>query len=158
MHGLIFETSICYWQDQPDSEPIVGRLAAAAGAMRRRWLGGREPPSVSLSPSLSVPSRARSPVGGTRQAHGSAGWLACLLACLLAERAGLTPPEEAGLAGPLGLSGQGTCPPRTGRRPVTLDDGGLWTARVGVPPRATLAARVGRLAHLSAALCLCGVC
>lgn len=35
LHGLIFETSICYWQDQPGSPPVVW------GAERWRWGRGR---------------------------------------------------------------------------------------------------------------------
>jgi hypothetical protein len=35
MHGLIFETSICYWQDQP------GSLCGARGARRRPLDGAR---------------------------------------------------------------------------------------------------------------------
>lgn len=35
MHGLIFETSICYWQDQPGSGTEISRRLAA-----------RQPPSA----------------------------------------------------------------------------------------------------------------
>lgn len=34
LHGLIFETSICYWQDQPGS-PQDGRPARRPGAVHR---------------------------------------------------------------------------------------------------------------------------
>jgi hypothetical protein len=45
LHGLIFETSICYWQDQPGSPPEPGTRRArrqskggeGAGTGRRRW-------------------------------------------------------------------------------------------------------------------------
>ena len=49
MHGLIFETSICYWQDQPGRRPVVRlrahRPAPASEGLprrgaRRRALGG----------------------------------------------------------------------------------------------------------------------
>lgn len=33
MHGLIFETSICYWQDQP------GRSASEAGTREKKGRG-----------------------------------------------------------------------------------------------------------------------
>ncbi len=48
MHGLIFETSICYWQDQPGSlfccfffGPAVRCAAATVLVMRRLRLLGR---------------------------------------------------------------------------------------------------------------------
>lgn len=35
LHGLIFETSICYWQDQPGSpQSPVGRPTRALGELR----------------------------------------------------------------------------------------------------------------------------
>lgn len=45
MHGLIFETSICYWQDQPGKERERSRDAAGGGRERERESereGGRE--------------------------------------------------------------------------------------------------------------------
>lgn len=43
MHGLIFETSICYWQDQPGKERERSRDAAGGGREREREReGGRE--------------------------------------------------------------------------------------------------------------------
>ena len=43
LHGLIFETSICYWQDQPGS-PVVFASAPpepwwCLGRERERWVG-----------------------------------------------------------------------------------------------------------------------
>ena len=34
LHGLIFETSICYWQDQPGSPPSAGQRAAGTAPAR----------------------------------------------------------------------------------------------------------------------------
>ena len=34
MHGLIFETSICYWQDQPGRPPVAQRRGPRSGAGR----------------------------------------------------------------------------------------------------------------------------
>lgn len=49
MHGLIFETSICYWQDQPGSrrscagsEPAKGRRPAPGSPPSAAWQGRRE--------------------------------------------------------------------------------------------------------------------
>lgn len=41
LHGLIFETSICYWQDQPGSPSAFARPAAGTPAPARA-LGRRE--------------------------------------------------------------------------------------------------------------------
>lgn len=62
MHGLIFETSICYWQDQP------GRSAGESG---RESTGGR--PSV--SPTRAGRAGARKPGGarGAGRARGGGG-------------------------------------------------------------------------------------
>ena len=43
LHGLIFETSICYWQDQPGS-PWDGRSSRSRGAVRWDGFAGRRPP------------------------------------------------------------------------------------------------------------------
>lgn len=51
VHGLIFETSICYWQDQPGSPGVGrGRPSAAGGgrAARRRCGQGWAPPAAVL--------------------------------------------------------------------------------------------------------------
>ena len=65
MHGLIFETSICYWQDQPGSR-ATGH--DPTGPARRRPLSLL--PSLSLACSLGfpvwpLPGRRRRPPGRT---------------------------------------------------------------------------------------------
>jgi hypothetical protein len=49
MHGLIFETSICYWQDQPGcysfsvrAAPAAAAEAAAATTSGRGFVGGKK--------------------------------------------------------------------------------------------------------------------
>ena len=47
LHGLIFETSICYWQDQPGSPRTAGSAAGNARPTRASGLGlfcGADPP------------------------------------------------------------------------------------------------------------------
>ena len=75
MHGLIFETSICYWQDQPGSP---GSCANRTGALSRKREGGE--PGVSgdgfcsrlslfggaLCPTRAASARA-SAAGGARE-------------------------------------------------------------------------------------------
>lgn len=70
MHGLIFETSICYWQDQPGSR-ATGH--DPTGPARRRPLSLL--PSLSLSPARSAfPSGpCRVDGGGRRGERLSAG-------------------------------------------------------------------------------------
>ena len=72
MHGLIFETSICYWQDQPGRSavsqrqrappegrrrPAVGRTCRARGGTRARTRRRRQP----------TPSGAQKPAGPGRK-------------------------------------------------------------------------------------------
>ena len=69
MHGLIFETSICYWQDQPGSPPLSAS-AAAAGACggRRARVRADEGGDPRGPPPHLVPGRERSgPAGRARQ-------------------------------------------------------------------------------------------
>lgn len=55
LHGLIFETSICYWQDQPGSPHRAGSVGEA-------WVGGSgwapRPPRVFVSVGGPVPENA----------------------------------------------------------------------------------------------------
>ena len=46
MHGLIFETSICYWQDQP-GDLINARIPPAKGVGARRHVLALELPQLS---------------------------------------------------------------------------------------------------------------
>ena len=53
MHGLIFETSICYWQDQPGRPPVPPRVLSPARAVpgglpTRDALGVGAPPAALL--------------------------------------------------------------------------------------------------------------
>ncbi|XP_058017514.1 collagen alpha-2(I) chain-like [Ahaetulla prasina] len=81
MHGLIFETSICYWQDQPGSRPSCAGIGAGegragdGGAERRRG-PARVAPSASrrgragtaglaaVGPEREGPQASRWPSGG----------------------------------------------------------------------------------------------
>ena len=66
MHGLIFETSICYWQDQPGRPPVPpptgGPARAGLGgvAQPRGGRGGRGPAPGCVQPAASA--RASVPV------------------------------------------------------------------------------------------------
>lgn len=49
LHGLIFETSICYWQDQPGSPRVAGRLRGRPPGLRLGESGcGTEPPDAAF--------------------------------------------------------------------------------------------------------------
>lgn len=62
MHGLIFETSICYWQDQPGSR-AAGRPAPRSGCGSR--LGALRAPEGGPDPTPGA--------GGERAGRGTAG-------------------------------------------------------------------------------------
>lgn len=123
MHGLIFETSICYWQDQPGSRAPghrptpARRLSAGKGAHRERPTPAAPPaspdrPGKERRPlrsfrrrarrahsltrcSLLSLAHAREPDGGTRGAAAAAP-------------AGADPPPKAGR--PTGGDAPGTAP------------------------------------------------
>ena len=72
LHGLIFETSICYWQDQPGSPSVQGGFGADARPKDNRSLpceGGRRtealrpPPSPRGDVSTGSPRRGPSDSG-----------------------------------------------------------------------------------------------
>ena len=54
MHGLIFETSICYWQDQPDIYPTLERWKHETRRFRN---SARLNPQIFLSPLVSFTQR-----------------------------------------------------------------------------------------------------
>lgn len=53
LHGLIFETSICYWQDQPGS-PCGRRGSPARGRIRRGARIGARSAVCQTAPGLSL--------------------------------------------------------------------------------------------------------
>ena len=57
MHGLIFETSICYWQDQPGRPPF----SAPRGGLAEAGAGGCPPPrqAGAEAPAQCLPAGAR---------------------------------------------------------------------------------------------------
>lgn len=72
MHGLSFETSICYWQDQPGSRHPRRRRGAARDADARP-AGHRALPTLT-APALSSPLRPAGAASRTRRwRHGSDG-------------------------------------------------------------------------------------
>ena len=68
LHGLIFETSICYWQDQPGSRTVRGRGRGVACRGRR---GGR--PTSSSSPPSAAGGGAGAPSRSAERAGGRVG-------------------------------------------------------------------------------------
>ena len=72
MHGLIFETSICYWQDQPGRgkrEHTEPGVAGARGAGRGRRGGGRPPQRGREG--RRTPGPDRQPTLGTTRGRGA---------------------------------------------------------------------------------------
>lgn len=60
MHGLIFETSICYWQDQPGRSAVSQRERAPGGGTR-------------LTVDRAYGARGRDAAGRWRRAGGGGG-------------------------------------------------------------------------------------
>ena len=72
LHGLIFETSICYWQDQPGSpNTVTHRPPAADGARVRplRWPGSPGAAGIPGGGCPQAPTRFRGPRAHTSGAR-----------------------------------------------------------------------------------------
>lgn len=117
LHGLIFETSICYWQDQPGSPCGVVRAARAtaaalpqhprrggeggsvgqSGPLERTWTGGGPPQDTSPGlpgalRHLAPPSQCAPPTAPADQAPqpGRGGSVSALYVCSSAPGHGAT--------------------------------------------------------------------
>ena len=102
MHGLIFETSICYWKDQPDRPHVVPvRRPVPCLALPRRECGSlaRRPSRRGAPPPSPGRRRRRRPVGdrssrappsyayrGAERSRGSCQVLHCARTCSVRRR------------------------------------------------------------------------
>ena len=73
MHGLIFETSICYWQDQPgrsavsQRQPAPPRRGAAQGLPVGRTCQARGAHAAAAAAAATTPRSAGARRGGERE-------------------------------------------------------------------------------------------
>lgn len=132
MHGLIFETSICYWQDQPGSR-ATGH--DPTGPARRRPLSLL--PSLSLSPARSAfPSGPCRVDGGGRRGERLSAGRAALRRSLARSLA-----DHDGEARPIPGAAPPTSPPREGAGTAAQL---LSAARSGPPRGSRTRARAAR--------------
>ena len=150
LHGLIFETSICYWQDQPGS-PCWYRDGGGKGKGQARRSGLTQPPTTRPSDrgSFCEGPRRQAPTGGRSWRErwrpsgvfflfGRVRETSCLPEEPPRERGGApgvnrgTPDPAAGsVGGPLGQTG------RLGLATEAFGPGGRRAGRAGARPACT---------------------
>ena len=141
MHGLIFETSICYWQDQPGSRAPRVRESGARGSLT----GGRP-----LAPVASdFPARSPPPLGGPAgplpRGRGRRGDRGAAARGRTAGREGQAPGRNPSTLFPPAFPGRGGPPQLGGGGPrSTGKDGGEGRAGAGPEPERPLPTRFPR--------------